>query len=33
MTNEQALDLMGGFDGHLDMDLLRAFRNFALEAR
>jgi putative nucleotidyltransferase with HDIG domain len=33
MSNEQALDLMAGFDGHLDMDLLGAFRNFALEAR
>lgn len=31
MSNEQALDLMATFEGHLDMDLLRAFRNFALQ--
>lgn len=31
MTNEQALDLMDTFEGHLDMDLLRAFRTFANE--
>lgn len=31
MTNEQALDLMGTFEGHLDMDLVKAFRNFAVQ--
>ncbi len=31
MTNEEALDLMSTFEGHLDMDLFRAFRNFAFE--
>lgn len=31
MTKEQALDLMGKFQGHLDMDLLRAFRTFVLD--
>lgn len=31
MTKEQALDLMGKFKGHLDMDLLRAFRTFVLD--
>lgn len=31
MTNEQALDLMATFEGHLDMDLLKAFRRFALQ--
>jgi len=31
MTNEQALDLMATFEGHLDMDLFRAFKNFALQ--
>lgn len=30
MTNEQALDLMASFEGHFDMDLFKAFRNFAL---
>jgi len=31
MTSEAALDLMGSFDGHLDMDLLRSFRSFVLD--
>ncbi len=31
MSKEAALDLMGKFEGHLDMDLLRAFRNFILD--
>lgn len=31
MTSEVALDLMGSFDGHLDMDLLRSFRSFVLD--
>ena len=31
MSQEAALDLMAKFEGHLDMDLLKAFRNFVLE--
>ncbi len=31
MTNEAAVDLMATFEGHLDMDLLRAFREFVLD--
>ena len=31
MTPEAALDVMAGFKGHLDMDLLRAFRSFVLD--
>jgi putative nucleotidyltransferase with HDIG domain len=31
MSNEDALDLMGRFQGHLDMDLLGAFRGFVLD--
>jgi len=31
ITNEQALDLMASFEGHLDMDLFKAFRRFALQ--
>jgi putative nucleotidyltransferase with HDIG domain len=31
MTNEEALDMMGEFKDHLDMDLLRSFRGFVLD--
>jgi HD-GYP domain-containing protein (c-di-GMP phosphodiesterase class II) len=31
MTNEGALDLMATFRGHLDLDLLKAFREFVLD--
>jgi HD-GYP domain-containing protein (c-di-GMP phosphodiesterase class II) len=31
MSHEAALDLMAKFDGHLDMDLLGAFRQFVLD--
>lgn len=31
MTNEDALDLMSKFKGHLDLDLLRSFRSFVLD--
>lgn len=31
MTNESALDLMASFEGHLDLDVLRAFRGFVLD--
>jgi hypothetical protein len=31
MTSEAALDMMGSFEGHLDMDLLRSFRCFVLD--
>ncbi len=31
MTSEAALDMMGNFKGHLDMDLLRSFRGFVLD--
>ena len=31
MSHEAALGLMAKFVGHLDMDLLRAFRSFVLE--
>ncbi len=31
MTNEQALDMMATFEGHLDTDLFKAFRSFALK--
>ena len=31
MSQEAALDLMAKFEGHLDMDLVRAFRSFVLE--
>lgn len=31
MTSEAALDMMGSFEGHLDMDLLRSFRSFVLD--
>ena len=33
MSSEAALDLMNGFKGHLDLDLLRAFREFVLDDR
>ncbi|NNE84586.1 MAG: HD domain-containing protein [Alphaproteobacteria bacterium] len=31
MTSEAALEMMGGFKGHLDMDLVREFRSFTLD--
>lgn len=31
MTNEAALDLMASFKGHLDLDMLKAFRGFVLD--
>lgn len=31
MSSEDALDLMGKFEGHLDPDLLRSFREFVLD--
>lgn len=31
MPPEKALEIMAGFEGHLDMDLLRAFRTFVLD--
>ena len=33
MPQEKALDIMDGFTGHLDMDLLRRFREFMLDSR
>ena len=30
MSTEAALEMMSNFKGHLDMDLLREFRNFTL---
>ncbi len=32
MSSEAALELMSGFKGHLDLDLLRAFREFVLDS-
>ena len=31
MTSEEALEMMSGFKGHLDMDLMREFRSFTLD--
>lgn len=31
MSSEDALEMMCGFEGHLDMDLLRKFRSFTLD--
>jgi HD-GYP domain-containing protein (c-di-GMP phosphodiesterase class II) len=31
MTSEDALEMMCGFKGHLDIDLLREFRSFTLD--
>ncbi|MDH5750058.1 MAG: HD domain-containing protein [Rhodospirillales bacterium] len=33
MSKEAALDLMGKFKGHLDLDLLRCFRGFVLDTQ
>jgi len=33
MSKEAAIDLMGKFEGHLDMDLLKTFKSYMLDTK